>query len=224
MANLRRPKIVYYVARTARLAYLQIAKAGCTSVRAAFCRLDRPEIPEAQLLVPKAFVQNPTWTDIVPLDDPFVAQCYRFTFVRNPIERYCSFFRSKIQDRPAAKIKPNFLELGFREGMTFEESITVAERTPAGFWDRHFAPQTYFVFDTEGKSRVEYVGQLEKMEEALDEIQKATGVRLWTPQLNVTRKEPAPARELISKEAVARLEKLYAADFETFGYPRSGMR
>jgi hypothetical protein len=179
--------------------------------------LDHPEIPEEELVKPKAFVQNPGWKEAVKPDDKFVATAFRFTFVRDPIERFCSFHRSKIA-KP--EIKPHFVELGFRAGMTIDETVNVAEKVPAGHWDRHFAPQTFYVFEPGGKSRVELVGRLEDMGSTLDQIEARTGVRLWTPRLNVTSKgEPVPARSKLTPGTILRLEKLYAADFTAFGYP-----
>lgn len=223
MSTLARTPVVFYLARSAELAYLQIPKAGCTSIRAAFCRIERPEITDEQLTAPRAFVKNPDWTDVVAADHPFLERCFRFTFVRDPIERFCSFHESKIHGRTAENIKPHFLAMGFKSGMTIADSIDVAERVPAGHTDPHFTPQSYFVFDAQGKCRVDLVGRLENMRETLDQVEQKSGVRLWTPRLNVTNKgDRKPARELLDPQSLARLEKFYAADIEAFGYTGTG--
>lgn len=210
--------ISFLLARERRLAYLQMPKAGCTSMRAALCLLTRPDIPREQLLARGAFAQHPEWSDIVNPGDPILAQFFRFTFVRHPYERFASFFRSKIGDRPPEKIKPKFHQMGLRAGMSPEEVLTAVETVPRETLDPHVAPQSDFVF-SDGQPRVEFVGQLEQLESGLTEIAARTGTRLEVPRLNTTERNPAaPAREPLEARLKARVAAFYAEDFTRFGY------
>ena len=210
--------IWFLLARDRRLAYLQMPKAGCTSMRAALCLLSRPDIPREQLLARGAFAGHREWSDAVGPGDPILPHFFRFTFVRHPYERFASFFRSKIEDRPAERIKPRFQRLGLRAGMSPEEVFTAVEAAPRETLDPHVAPQSYFVYDGE-QPRVEFIGQLEELAAGLEEIAVRTGTRVEVPRLNVTEHNPAAApREPLSAALKARLAAFYAEDFTRFGY------
>ena len=210
--------IWFLLARQRRLAYLQIPKAGCTSMRAALCLWNRPDVPREQLLERGAFVRHPEWSDLVVPHDPILATCFRFTFVRHPSERFASFFRSKIGNRPENEIKPHFLKMGLRAGMSPEEVFACVASVPRENLDPHLTPQSYFVFEN-GKPRVEFVGQLERLAHGLDEIAAKTGTRLEMLKLNATEKNPsAPPREPLAPELRQRLAAFYAEDFARFGY------
>lgn len=213
-----RTPIWFLLARQRRLAYLQIPKAGCTSMRAALCLWNRPDVPRALLLERGTFVRHPEWSDLVQPGDPVLAHCFRFTFVRHPYERFASFFRSKIGNRPQSAIKPHFLKMGLRPGMTPGEVFACVEATAREELDPHLTPQSYFVFDGE-KARVDFIGHLERLAEGLDEIAAKTGTRLEMLKLNATEKNPsAPPREPLTPELEKRVAAFYAEDFRRFGY------
>lgn len=210
--------IWFLLARQRRLAYLQIPKAGCTSVRAALCLWNRPDVPREQLLERGAFVRHPEWSDLASPRDPILADCFRFTFVRHPYERFASFFRSKIGNRTESAIKPHFRKMGLRAGMNPEEVFACVEAVPRENLDPHLTPQSYFVFE-DGKPRVEFIGCLECLAAGLDEIAAKTGTRLELLKLNATEKNPsAPPREPLASELKQRLAIFYADDFARFGY------
>lgn len=210
--------IWFLLARQRRLAYLQIPKAGCTSMRAALCLWNRPDLRREELLERGAFVRHPEWSDLAGPRDPILAECFRFTFVRHPYERFASFFRSKIGNRPESAIKPHFLKMGLRAGMTPGEVFACVESARREDLDPHLTPQSYFVFE-EGKPRVEFIGRLERLAAGLDEIAAKTGTRLEMLKLNATEKNPsAPPREPLAPELKERLATFYAEDFAQFGY------
>lgn len=219
MPQARPTPVRFLLARAQRLAYLQIPKAGCTSMRGALCLLNRPEIPREELLVRGAFARHPEWADLADPGDSFLERCFRFTFVRHPYERFASFFRSKIGQREAGQIKPHFLVMGLRAGMSPEEAFACVEAAPRATLDPHLAPQSFFVFADE-KPRVEFIGKIEQMAEGLARIAEKCGTLLEVPRLNVTERNPAAApREPLSSELRARLASFYADDFTRFDYP-----
>ena len=151
---------------------------------------------------------------MVPPEDPFVADCFRFTFVRHPCERFASFVRSKIAGRTTEQIRPRFRRLGLRAGMSLEEIFAAVEAAPRETLEWHVMPQSYFVFDGE-RPRVDFIGHLEQFEAGLDEIAARNGTRLEVQRLNVTGCDPSVQ---LSPELKARLAKFYAEDFARFGY------
>jgi len=213
-----RTPIVFLLARRHRLAYLQVPKVACTSIRAALCRLNHPELPESQLLERRAFAQHPEWSDVVEANDPAVMKCFRFTFVRHPLDRFASFYRSKIGKRSDEEIKPHFRKIGLRAGMTPEEVFACVRMVERTALDPHIAPQSTFVFAGE-ESRVEWIGRLERMEEDLAELGAKSGTMLNVPHLNVTRTgEAGRPRDILSASLRESLAAFYAEDLARFGY------
>ena len=213
-----RTPIVFILARRQRLAYLQVPKVACTSMRAALCRLNHPELSESQLVERGAFARHPEWSDVVEANDPVVARCFRFTFVRHPLDRFASFYRSKIGKRTDEQIKPHFRKIGLRAGMTPEEVFECVERVERGALDPHIAPQSYFVFAGD-ESRVQWIGRLERMEEGLAELAEKSGALLNVPHLNVTRgAEAGRPRDILRAALRQRLADFYADDLARFAY------
>ena len=218
MAHALSPPIWFLLARDRRIAYLQMPKAGCTSIRAALCLWTRPDIPREQILTRGTAGRHAEWSDLVGPDDPILRECFRFTFVRNPYERFPSFFRSKIDGRTTAEIKPRFRKLGLQGGMSLEEALAAVEAAPREWLDPHLIPQSSFVFDGD-QQRVEFVGRLEQLQAGLDEIAARTSTRLEVPRLNVTDRDPsAPPRAPLSAALKERIAHFYAEDFSRFGY------
>ncbi len=210
--------VFFFLARRQRLACLQMPKAGSTTFRAAFSLLNHPELTREAVCERKAMVRHPEWADPVPGGDPFLKKCFRFTFTRNPYARFASFYRSKIGKRTQSEIKPHFLALGLGEGMTLEQVLEVVEKHPAEALDPHIMPQNLIAFSA-GQLRVDFVGQIEQLDQGMAEVKKRSGVDLELSRLNVTEgatvRDP---RESLSEDLRQRLARLYAEDFRLFGY------
>jgi hypothetical protein len=213
-----RAPICFLLARRQRLAYLQVPKAACSSMRAALCLFNRPDLSLETICAHGALVQHPEWADRVRADDPVVRDFFRFTFVRDPYARFASFYRSKISRPFEGAIRPRFAKLGFRAGMSIDDVLDLVEATPVADLDQHMAPQSSIVF-AGGKPRVHFIGRIEQLAAGLDEIAARSGTRLEVPRVNVTAGTPhRDAREPLSASARARVARLYAEDFARFGY------
>jgi Sulfotransferase family len=213
-----RSPIWFLLARQQRLAYLWVPKAGSVSMRAVFCWLNHPEIPREEVLEFGAFKRHPEWDDLVDADSSIARPFFKFTFVRDPYTRFASFYRSKIRDRGEAQIHPRFQRLGFVAGMSIEQTFDHIEAMPAADRDLHFTPQSYFVFGGR-KARVDFIGKLEHLADGIEKIADKTGIRLDLPRLNATDGAAAhEPRETLSPAMRQRVAKLYAEDFERFGY------
>lgn len=213
-----RTPIWFLLARAHRLAYLQIPKVACTSMRAALCRLNRPDLPEEQLLERGAFARHPEWSDLVEPTDSIVQKCFRFTFVRHPYDRFASFYRSKIGKRSDEQIKPHFRKMGLRAGLSAEEVFDRVESLDRETIDPHLAPQNYFV-SSKGSARVQFIGRLERLDEGVEEVAAKSGTALKVPRLNATHElDAARSREMLGESLRRKLANYYADDFSTFGY------
>jgi len=202
-----------------RLAYLKIPKAACSSMHAAICLLNHPELSREEVCAWGAIQKNRHWAEIVGDGDPALKKCFRFTFVREPYARFASFFRSKVHNLTNERIRPRFVRMGIKAGMSMEDVLDLVEAIPVSELDPHLVPQNRLVFSSE-KPRVDFIGRIETMTEGLDEIAKRTGIRLDPPRLNVTvGTSDRDLREPLSDRVRTRLARLYAEDFTSFGYP-----
>ncbi len=53
------------VARRQRLAYVQIPKVACTSMRSTICMLNHPKLPREEVFVKGVFKRHPEWDSFV---------------------------------------------------------------------------------------------------------------------------------------------------------------
>jgi hypothetical protein len=213
-------KIWFFLARHPRLAYLQRPKVACTSLRAAICLLNHPHLPRAEVFDGETIHKRRDWNDMVPPGDNALRGCFRFTFVRHPLERFASFYRNKIASKPPATVAERFLRIGLRGGMALEEVIERVLAVPATALDPHIAPQTLLVYDGDAP-RVDFIGRLEQFTDDLAVVEEKCGVRLDLGRLNATQQHAphgSSHRTTLPEAAVARLNALYAEDYARFGY------
>jgi hypothetical protein len=214
-----RVPIWFLLARRHRLAYLQVPKAACSSLGAALCFLNHPELPRELVCNGREVARHPEWADLVRPSDPTLRGFFRFTFVRDPYVRFASFYRQKIYNRTPENFRPRFAKIGLRPDMSVDDVLDIVEAIPVAELDAHLAPQSSIVFSG-GKPRVDFIGRIENLAAGLDEIAAKTGTRLEVPRVNVTAgTADRDDREPLSDAARARLARLYAEDFACFGYP-----
>jgi len=214
-------RIWFFLARRHRLAYLQMPKVACTSLRAAICLLNHPELPRAEVFDGETIHKRRDWNDIVTPDHEALRACFRFTFVRHPLERFLSFYRNKIASvRPDATAE-RFLRIGLRGGMGIGEVVERVLTVPPAALDPHIAPQHLLVYDQE-TPRVDFIGRLERFADDLAVVEEKCGVQLDLGRLNATQphapKSSSTPGPHLSDAIRARLNALYAEDYARFGY------
>ena len=211
-----RAPVFFYLSREHRLAYLQMPKVACTSIQAAICRLNRPDLSAEAIFAPRAIHRHPEWNDREGLNFAGWEEFFRFTFVRHPIARFLSFHRSKIEQ--PSELEPRFSVMGLRRGMPIEEVLEVVEAIPEEDLDPHIVPQHTFVV-RRGALQVDFIGRIERFAADLELVKARTGAALEIPRLNRTRNDESGApRAQISSDVQRRLERLYAGDLRFFGY------
>jgi hypothetical protein len=77
--------------------------------------LNRPDLPEEELLERGAFARHPEWSDLAAPHDSFVGNAFAsHSFATPTIVRL--FYRSKIGKRTDEEIKTHFRRWGFERG------------------------------------------------------------------------------------------------------------
>jgi Sulfotransferase family len=209
-----RARALFYLARSAGLAYLQIPKAACTSFKVAIALMNRPELYDTVMERPMKIHVRPEWSDIVDASDPAIKSLFRFTFVRNPLSRFLSFYRNKILE--AKILPPEIKDAGFTLGMTMKQTLDRLEKTRPRDLDPHIAPQHWLVFDGK-ESRVSFIGQIERMDEDLVKLEQVSGIHLDVGRHNQSGGEEAMSFDL-SPDEEKRIRSFYAEDYARLGY------
>ena len=212
-------RIWFFLARQHRLAYLQMPKVACTSLRAAICLMNHPHLARSEVFDGETIHQRREWNDMVAPNDRALRGCFRFTFVRHPLERFASFYRNKIASVAPEATAERFLRIGLRGGMSMEEAVDRVMAVPPAKLDPHIAPQSLLVFDGD-IPRVDFIGRLEKFGDDLAVVESKCGIRFDLGRLNATRADAKPSTPGagLSEGIRARLNALYRDDYAHFGY------
>jgi hypothetical protein len=200
--------------------YLLNAKGGCTTVMEHLWReLDR-------LRGQKTFKGDPhasgPWTRIADLAvedvDAIVARP-TFTMVRNPFARALSGYLSKVGERKEDVFVWGLFRhrFGLDEDAvpTFDEYLEMIEGEPPEMMDRHWSPQYRNLLQP--TARIDRVFYLE------DFIYAQAFMRSYFPEpmkrsARGFRDARARLESLYTPSAIDRVRRIYAIDFETFGY------
>jgi len=148
-------------------------------------------------------------------------EAFRFSFVRDPIQRVESAYMSKVLKHRrypgrAALQEILGLPVGRHENLTFEQFIAAIELQDPLRMDAHWRPQHLNL----GHGLIEYdlVGRLETFAADAARVRDATGMPdIPMPQWNASNK---PATKLLAGRPDLRrkVQDIYARDFELYGY------
>ena len=201
----------FYCNRKHKIAYLRVNKCACSSLAYFVASLKT-----AGVLTPlwkKEHLQNNF--DLVTPDETALSDYLTFTFVRNPYDRFISFYSNWIVSPPHERVLGHYQKYGIYENMPFEECV----KAFVGIKDHHLleahgAPLYTFVF-RENTLRVKFVGKLEDLDGDMEFVARACSARLTVPHRNKTERtvsHTARTKPLIYE--------YYKKDFELFGYER----
>lgn len=205
----------FFCNRELGIAYLRIPKCGCSSFEA-WLASHHPAYGQNPGLTIHSDEANRTYFDDVAINpDPGIYP-FRFTFVREPIARFRSFYRDKIL---ATSGNAAFLErtadLGLKRGMGMLECLELISQLPAERMNPHFAPQSMFLLDG-ARLRVDFIGRFERFDRDVNRLQTLAGSRIPFPHRNPGRPS-VELPDLRSKE-LQLLHSIYATDFQLLGY------
>ena len=170
------------------------------------------------------------WREVVAaFDDPGV---YRFTVGRQPVDRAVSSFFNLFVDRKNGfewrhipYMGRTGLKFGDRSSANFDRYIDYIEEAQAEsemFCDEHLRLQTHNV----GARHLRYnrIGHYETLSQDVRQIMAEAGIGQYRDEmLGWANRSSAKGSGFVPNPAqIARLERIYAEDYERFGYPLSG--
>lgn len=206
----------FYCAESVKIAYLEIPKCACTSAKNLIAYFDNPDL--VGTLEPFAVhtEAGKVFKKILAKNDPSLNAYFKFTFVRDPVDRFISFYRDKILTDKDEYTWRFLSSHGFHVGMSMEETLSAMSRLDVENHDPHFTPQTTFLFD-KGRLSVDFIGRIERGMKDWERIINFSGFDFPVPLLNVQVKEDS-IRKNMSAAALGQIKQFYARDFEILGY------
>lgn len=145
----------------------------------------------------------------------FYGRAFKFSFVRNPLDRAYSAYRYLRSDLLEVERDVAAHKLAKKYG-SFEAFVRhwLCEETAQR--QIHFVPQWQFLSDSLGDIGVDFIGRQEEMAAAFAHVCDKLGVEVELPTVNAA---TLPALESqFSAATVDRIRRVYARDYELFGY------
>lgn len=195
--------------RGSRVLFVHIPKTGGTSIEEAMeavgpLRLCTRAIPKALKVPPEHF----TYADLAALlgDDYFD---FSFTVVRDPYTRLESEYRMR-----SILSSQGFWGAMPRFSVWLDNALEISRRD-RNYLANHFRPQVEFL-----SSAVHVFRYEDSLGSALDQVNRATGLKLQLPQAR--RLDSSASAGVIRWQShdIQRVNDFYRDDFETLGYAR----
>lgn len=221
----RRFDRTFFISKKKEIAYLNIAKSGCTSIKTSLTQLrdktSLAQLHDATLAEPHEKVHEPLYyylyfLDVVKEDCNFLKDCFKFTFVRNPIQRAISFYKNKIlafdQD-----VTPYYESIGLKQNMPFEKFVAKLVTVDHSRLDQHLADQYIKVIDRR-RIVVDFIGKIEEMDAHWQIFNDYIDEDLPMKRMNRTTIDSSIT---LSEEMITLLKKYFEIDTVLFGYEKS---
>ena len=217
-------KSFYIIPRIGGIAYLNIGKAACSSILLALSRMRL----NSEFQPPREILEDGSepihgfspiyahmehflcrWLFDYP---PLPKSIIRFSFVRNPYDRFYSFYKSKIcNGQTPGKYYERF---GIKRGCSFEECIHIITAIDPELLEHHATPQSILIRDG-NKLLVDFIGKVEEFSYDWPVIQKITGLNLDLQHANVA---TGHKKTLYTEKLKEKIFFYYYDDFKLFGY------
>ena len=181
----------------AGLVYVEVPKAGCTSIKWALSRFKGgPPAATEDIHGWFGYTHAQHRSQLNGWLETRWADLFRFTVLRDPIARFLSFYYGlQIHERGCYGDVSRYVESGAFEADPWANDI-------------HAIPQTFLLGGD--LSRYDFVGRTEDMGKVEVELRRVTGVHLEIPHANRSTTERRP----LSLVAERRLREIYAKDYE----------
>lgn len=149
----------YHYSDKYKLAYVSIPKSGCTTFKNIMHKLDNPEYE---------YSDNPCSIHMHKIKQQRLEiskDYYKFTFVRNPIDRFLSFYVNKIIHFPeqGTHLSNILSSYGFYKNMSIISFFEIVEDIDPLGHEEHYAPQINFVYYPDNSIRTSFIGKLENV-------------------------------------------------------------
>lgn len=152
---------------------------------------------------------------------PSFYRYFKFGFVRNPFSRLVSAY-SYLKEGghpawPHDKIFQNRINEACNDFSTFVELFVRRPERPDHLL---LYPQTYYT-SINGRVALDYVGCLERMEEAYAAVKEKLNIKAVLPRLNKSSKDVDGIESAYqSQKTIKAVRKAYSDDFDCFGYEK----
>lgn len=203
----------FYVAKSGDVAYLNIAKSGCTAIKLALSNFRDSSPEEAGFNVHNAGDHDLLFLDVLSSQSRLLDSVFKFTFVRDPVDRALSFYRNKVLVYDE-NVTPYYQEKGIEYGCDADTFIQRLVTIDPQDLEEHLYPQADTVFETDG-AIVDWIGRLESIEEHWKELMAVIGRQVGITAVNRTEKDE---RSVAAPESIALLRRYYREDGYCFGY------
>ncbi|WP_445363384.1 sulfotransferase family 2 domain-containing protein [Microbulbifer sp. ANSA003] len=204
----------YFYNKTYNIAYKRIPKSACTTIEKwlAEHHNNHTKTPDLKIHSEEA---NSLYFDKVETNKSALPNCYTFTFVRNPYDRFLSFYKNKIlTDKPEKHIFKNLKDYGIYPNMPIEEcALRLSEVKNMAKLNPHVIPQSLFIFS--GRvSEIDFIGRLENFHSDSRHLQQKINSKIPF-RISNTSKDNQLTLSTRSKTLIA---KAYKKDFILLGY------
>lgn len=200
---------------TAGLVYTAIAKVANTSLKSALLQSFAPNESRANPHASEMGYQTVNPRRVGAMYPTFI----HFAAVRNPFDRLVSFWADKID---GAGMTPGLGALGFTEGMSFEETASLACGLSDGETDPHIRSQSYLLANEKGRLGIDYLLRFESLSddwEALSTIVRRKSGAVMVPLPKRRTSKHAQYQSYYEDSAIrALVADRYRMDFDLLGY------
>jgi hypothetical protein len=182
--------------------YIPVPKGGSSSVRKAM--VESTGVEGAKTL-----------QRIVKVEDIERSNLFRFSMVRNPVDRFVSFYYSGIYQHGKVVARNNDR---LQKGLSLEDVLDAVIETPPEECNEHYVPQSLLLYNG-GKCLCHYIARIEKKVHQWKIIRAVTGLG---PLPYVAFNAHSSASEVLNDRMLLKLYEYYRSDFELFGYTLLG--
>lgn len=138
---------------------------------------------------------------------------YKFTFVRNPVDRLISCYRDLCFSLPS---EDSDIELGEFIRKNYSSIDHFAIEGLEGLLNEHFfQPQCNYIFDQAGNRLVDYIGKMESFDEDRKIIYNNINLRI---SKNTKRNESKGPSTRLLPDSIKKINSIYAEDIRLFSY------
>lgn len=144
----------------------------------------------------------------------FFETAYKFSFVRNPLDRAFSAYRYLRSNRSIERdLAAHRLAMRYDSFDRFVQDWLCEENAHR---QMHFAPQWRFLCDSLGEVRMDFIGRQESMGEDFRHVCRQLGVESSLDAVNVSAEKAL--RTDFEERTIERIRRVYARDYELLGY------
>ncbi|HMB56107.1 MAG TPA: sulfotransferase family 2 domain-containing protein [Arenimonas sp.] len=203
------------ISRKHRYIFFPIPKTGTHSVRQALREsMGEDDLEQVGLFVQKRF-PFPEFADITHghisareirpvLGDEVFDDYLKFTFVRNPFDRFVSYCAFMSRGTPHFETSPTaYMKHIIREMRPVNHLL--------------YLPQYSFVVDAEGRLTTDFIGRNETMQASYDQLCQRLGIASRTLD-KVNSSKHRPWQEYYDRDLIGWVSELYQKDLEMFDY------